>query len=76
MSYQRITTVGETPALLLRQELLDQVGIHVGDTIDVSVIDGMLIVSPIDEIERAQKLEAIRQKVFERRKSAYQRLAS
>ena len=75
MAQQQITKVGQTAALLLPQDMLEQMGIHVGDTIDISIVDGILIVSPLYEEEREQKIQAAIQKVFKRRKSAYQRLA-
>lgn len=48
---------------------------QVGDTIDISIVDGMLIVSPLQAMEREEKIQAAIRKVFKRRKSAYQQLA-
>jgi hypothetical protein len=39
------------------------------------VVDGMLIVSPLQEFERKQQIQDALRKVFAGRKSAYQRLA-
>ncbi len=75
MAQQQITAVGNSPAVVLPQELLDQMGVHIGDTIDIAVIDGMLIVSPLQETEREQKIQDAIRQVFARRKSAYQQLA-
>lgn len=75
MSQQQITHIGNTAALLLPPDILEQTGIHIGDTIEISVVDGMLIVSTLQEFERKQKIQDAIRKVFVRRKSAYQRLA-
>ncbi len=63
MSRERITAVGESAALLLPKDLLDKLGIAIGDEVELSLID------------RAQKLEGVTKRVFERRQSAYTRLA-
>lgn len=75
MTQQYIAQVGETPALLLPDDILERLGLHVGDSLDVSIVDGFLIASPSYEEEREQKIQAAIQKVFTNRKSAYQRLA-
>ena len=75
MSRKRIT-VSENPAtLLLPQEILDKMGLVDGDEVDVSVVDRTLILMPLDEVERAQKLGTVTKSVLERRKRAYQELA-
>ena len=75
MSQQQIAQIGNAAALLLPPEILEQTGIHIGDTIEISVVDGMLIVSPLQEFERKQKIQDAIRNVFARRKSAYQQLA-
>ena len=75
MTQQQITQIGNAAALLLPPEILEQIGIHIGDTIEISVVDGMLIVSTLQEFERKQKIQDAIRNVFARRKSAYQRLA-
>ena len=75
MSRQRITAVGESAALLLPKDVLDQLGIAIGDEVELSLVDRTLILQPLDEADRARKLEAVTKTVFERRQSAYTRLA-
>jgi antitoxin component of MazEF toxin-antitoxin module len=75
MSRRKIIASGEEAALLLSQETLKQMGVQVGDEVDVIIEDGALIVRPLDEAMRAQKIEQITDDLFEQRKSAYQRLA-
>ncbi|GAK60132.1 hypothetical protein U27_00023 [Candidatus Vecturithrix granuli] len=75
MSQQQITQMGNTAALLLPPDILEQTGIHIGDTIEISVVDGMLIVFTLQEFERKQKIQDAVRKVFARRQSTYQRLS-
>jgi antitoxin component of MazEF toxin-antitoxin module len=75
MSLERIITVGESAALILPKDVLDKLGIAVGDEVELSLIDRSLIVQPLPEADRAQKLEEVIKTVFERRQSAYARLA-
>ena len=75
MSHERIIAVGESAALILPKDVLDKLGIAVGDEVELSLIDRTLIVQPLAEADRAQKLEEVIKAVFERRQSAYARLA-
>jgi antitoxin component of MazEF toxin-antitoxin module len=75
MSRERITVIGESAALLLPKDVLDKLGIAIGDEVELSLVDRTLILQPLDEADRAQKLEAVTKMVLERRQSAYTRLA-
>src|SRR6266508_3880689 len=75
MSRERITAVGETAALLLPKEVLDKLGIAIGDEVELSLIDRTLMLQPLDEAARGQQLAAITTIVFARRQSAYTQLA-
>ena len=75
MSRERITAVGESAALLLPKDVLDKLDIAIGDEVELSLIDRTLILQPLVEADRAQKLEAVTKTMFERRQSAYVRLA-
>jgi antitoxin component of MazEF toxin-antitoxin module len=75
MSRERITAVGESAALLLPQEVLDKLGITIGDEVELSLIDRTLMLQPLDEASRAQQLAAITKSVFARRQRAYTELA-
>jgi len=44
MSRRRIIASGAEAALLLSQETLNQMGVSIGDDVDVSIQDGALIV--------------------------------
>ncbi len=75
MSRKKITASENSATLLLPQDILDMMGVNDGDEIDVSVVDRTLILRPLDEAERAQKIETATKNVFERRRSAYEELA-
>jgi antitoxin component of MazEF toxin-antitoxin module len=75
MSRERITAVGKSAALLLPKEVLDKLGITIGDEVELSLIDRTLMLQPLDEADRAQQLAAITKSVFARRQHAYTQLA-
>lgn len=75
MSRKKITAAGNSASLELPQEILDELGVAVGDEVDLSVVDRTLILRPLDEVERARKIEAATTATFERRQSAYEELA-
>lgn len=75
MSRKRIDTSKDSAAILLPQEVLDQLGINAGDEVDLSVVGRTLILRPLEEAERARKIEQVTDTVFQRRKSAYEQLA-
>jgi len=66
MSRERITAVGETAALLLSKDVLDKLGIAIGDEVELSLIDRTLMLQPLDEAARGQQLAAITTRVFAR----------
>lgn len=75
MSRERLTVVGESAALLLPKEVLEKLGISIGDEVEVSLFDRTLLVQPLDEADRARQLSTLTKSVFMRRQSAYIRLA-
>lgn len=75
MSRKKITTAEDSTTMLLPPEILEMMGVEAGDEVDVSVVDRTLIVRSLAEAERARKIAAATQAVFERRQSAYEELA-
>ena len=75
MSRKRIMASEDSATLLLPREILDAMGVNDGDEIDVSVTDRTLTLRSLDEAERARRLGAATESVFERRKAAYEELA-
>ena len=75
MTRSKVTIAENSAAILVPQELLDEMGIAVGDEIDVALEGKTLVLRSLDEAERAEKLKQIMDSVFERRAIAYQKLA-
>ncbi|HEX3902519.1 MAG TPA: hypothetical protein VH853_06695 [Polyangia bacterium] len=72
---RRITTSGNSAALVLSQDLLGLMGVGAGDEVDVSLIDRTLIVRPISETERSAKVQGAIDEVFRRDAGLLRRLA-
>ncbi|MEN8218918.1 MAG: hypothetical protein ABFS56_21610 [Pseudomonadota bacterium] len=70
----QIKKVGNSAALLLNEEIMKLLAIHIGDEVDVKIEKNNLIIQ-LDDFAREQKLKKVTTNVFERRKSAYQKLA-
>ncbi len=71
----QIQKVGNSAALLLTEEMMKLLAIHIGDEVEIRREDRNIIIQASDEILRQQKLKKVTNDVFERRKSAYQKLA-
>jgi len=75
MSRERLTAVGDSAAVILPKEALEQLGIAIGDEVELSLLDRTLLLQPIDEADRAHQLATLTKSVFARRQDAYARLA-
>ncbi len=76
MTHPIITAIDNAPMLQLPQEVLDQVGVQIGDEVDVTVVNRTLIVRPLEEVEREQTIAALTRALFERRRRVYEALAA
>jgi hypothetical protein len=75
MTHRIITSIDNMPMLQLTQEVLDQVGVRVGDEVDLMVVNRTLILRPLEEVGREETVEALTQALFERRWRVYEALA-
>lgn len=75
MSRRKVTTANGSAAILLSTDLLTEMGVVVGDEVDVVVVDGVLVIRSLDEVARASTVEAIAAAMFQRRRAVYQELA-
>lgn len=75
MSHLTIVPHGNSAAVVLPTEVLESVGLRIGDAVDVTVGDRQLILRPVEDDARRRLLAEITQDVFEKRRDAYQRLA-
>ncbi len=71
----QIKKVGNSAALLLNKEIMKLLAVHIGDEVEIRLENRNIIIQASDEILREQKLKKVTNNVFERRKSAYQKLA-
>jgi antitoxin component of MazEF toxin-antitoxin module len=62
-------------AIILPQELLAQVGMSVGDQVDVRLVDQTIVLQPLKEAERTKRIEEITERLLIQRKSVYEALA-
>jgi antitoxin component of MazEF toxin-antitoxin module len=72
---RRITTAGNSAALVLSQDVIGLMGVHVGDEVDVTLIDRTLVVRPIEEHDRDERAAAAIDEVFRTRGGLLGRLA-
>lgn len=71
----QIKKIGNSFGFLLTDEILKLMDINADDEVDITVKNRILIISPLNEKERKQKIDDAVQNTFRRRKSAYERLA-
>jgi antitoxin component of MazEF toxin-antitoxin module len=66
---------GNEPAILLDPESLHALGVRVGDSVQVSVANGEILVRPLNEQSRQEMLNAAVEDVMRRRESVFEELA-
>ncbi len=66
---------GNEPAILLGPENLHALGVRIGDSVRVSVVNGEILVHPINESLRKEMLDTAVEDVMRRRKSVFEELA-
>ena len=71
---RKITTSGNSAALVLSQDVLGLMGVGVGDEVDLSLVDRTLLVRPLPEAERSARVQAAIDDVFSRRAVLLKRL--
>ncbi len=70
-----IVAHGDSAAVVLPSELLESVGLRIGDAVNVTLGDRQLILTPGKDAARRALVEEVTREVFERRRDAYHRLA-
>ena len=66
---------GNEPDILLGPEHLSALGVRVGDSVEVSVANGEILVRPLNEERRKEMLSAAIEDVIQRRKCVFEELA-
>ena len=72
---KKITASGNSAALVVPREFLAQMGVKVGDEVELTMKDRTLVVRPVAQVARDEKVQAAADDVFRRRRSALKRLA-
>lgn len=72
---EQIITIGELAEILNAEEILKQNGVSLEDKVEVRISNSTLSVRSLSEDERAEKLDALAEKLFEKRREAYLELA-
>lgn len=72
---KKVTAVGNSAAIVLSRDLLQLLGLEVGQEVELSVIDRTLVVRSAQEAERAELVRQAADRVFERRRGLLTRLA-
>jgi antitoxin component of MazEF toxin-antitoxin module len=65
---------GDAAAVVLPVAFLEQLGTRIGDQLEVSLVDGQLILWATNAARR-RLFEEVTEEVFEQRQEAYRRLA-
>ena len=75
MLRRKITTSGNSAALVLSQDLLGLMGVKVGDDVEIEVAGRTLVVKPIDEARRKEIFKKSLEKVLDENREVLERLA-
>jgi antitoxin component of MazEF toxin-antitoxin module len=75
MSHMPILSTVGSEGVLVPVRALESIGLQIGDRVDVTLGDGQLVLRPAADATRQQRIDEITREVFDRRKSAYERLA-
>ncbi len=70
-----VVSLGDRAAVVLPPELLESLGLRVGDVVDAKVADHQLVLQPAEDTARRDRLAQITHEVFAERADAYRRLA-
>ena len=66
---------GDSAAVVIPASVLKDIGLRIGDLLEVTVGDQQLFLRAVNPDSHQQKLITITQEVFDQRRDAYQRLA-
>lgn len=72
----RTITVGDSVSVCIPQEIAEALGFTSGTQVNLEVVGHTLIIRSATETQRAEKFIETFQSILERRKSAYEELAT
>jgi antitoxin component of MazEF toxin-antitoxin module len=72
---KKLMALGDSAAIILTQDLLEMLGLELGQEVELSVVGRTLVIRSVQESERAEGLRPAADQVFERRRGLLTRLA-
>ncbi len=76
MLRKKIATIGNSAALVLSKDMLALMGVEVGDEVEISMVDQLMVVRPVPTAAKKRKTEKAIDEVFRRRHELFKRLAA
>jgi len=72
---KKITTIGNSAAVMVPREFLAQMGVQVVDEVELTMENRTLLIRSVEQVARDEKVQAAADDVFRIRRSALKRLA-
>jgi antitoxin component of MazEF toxin-antitoxin module len=72
---KKVTAVGNSAAIILSRDLLELLGLEIGQEVELSIMGRTLVVRSVQEAGRAEMVRRAGDRVFERRHGLLIRLA-
>jgi antitoxin component of MazEF toxin-antitoxin module len=72
---KKVTTVGNSAAIILSRDLLELLGLEIGQEVELSIMGRTLVVRSVQEAGRAEMVRRTGDRVLERRRGLFIRLA-
>jgi putative addiction module antidote len=75
MLTKKITTLGNSAAVVLPKDVLQMMNLQIGDEVELKLIDRTLVLRPVSEKAREELVNEAIDEVFARRKILLEKLA-
>lgn len=75
MARETINRSGDEATLRVSGEILERLGLAVGDEVELLLVEHTLVVRPLNVGNHEERIAAATEEVIERRRTAYQELA-
>ena len=72
---EQIISASELAEFVSNEEVLRQIGVGLDDKVEVKIFARSMTVRSLNDEEEAEALDALAEKLFEKRREAYQELA-
>ena len=75
MERQQVTLINDSPMVMLSPDLLDRLGIKIGDEVEIAIENSSLVLRPLNGKGRKAFMDEAMRELMERRRVVYERLA-